>query len=503
MMAENLFKRLLAPVLVLISVGSLVPSVLSDRIDRGQVSKQTFVCEMARSYTLGERAGIFPIRHFLEIEHPGPVAWAEELPLYVLGIAGLHRATGIPIEVAGKVISFASFFFLLGASFLIAPSGFGWLSVLIFSLIPVFRIYAMTVLPEMAMVAAVAWGLVFSLKGFWKRAILCLGIATAFKYYALFSFLGVGLFYFFSAPKVLLQKKHSWIDALVLVALAFLVLAPTLGYLIYFLTQGIANPITEYRHLSGVGHLSSWAMLTSPKFYQRMITWIFVKNPTLAGGVLALPGFWWMAKKSKPMCSLVGWLLLSGCIFALVFSTSFYVHDYYGIQIALPLALGLVFFFSHLWESRKPLLWGVALTAGVGFTVLSVARVKSATMPQNYYGAAAQILSLRTEMGEPGVLFLDTYAELSLYLSRRTAWMVSLEKLQQFPALDVKVDELLDRPEVRWVSIFLTDRTDPARREAALSRVKQHGWVLFDGPFYFPSQNEKEPNSWFTLFRRD
>src|SRR3989344_3930518 len=142
---------------------------------------------MARSFSEGKGEGIFPYRHFLETHHEKVIPWAEEFPLYVGVIAVLHKWTGFSIVLLGRYISF--FFFavlLLGGWYLGKALKFGIFLPLLLALFPVFRIYAVSVMPEIPMAAFCLWAIYFALKNRWGFAALMIGFAAAMKYYATF-----------------------------------------------------------------------------------------------------------------------------------------------------------------------------------------------------------------------------------------------------------------------------------------------------------------------------
>jgi hypothetical protein len=102
---------------VFASILQIFPRIWEQPIARGQLSKQTYVAEMAKSFNEGKTQGIFAKRHFLEPYHPGPIAWAEEVPVQVGLVSTLQRYTAIDYNVAGKIISFLCFLALLAAAY--------------------------------------------------------------------------------------------------------------------------------------------------------------------------------------------------------------------------------------------------------------------------------------------------------------------------------------------------------------------------------------------------
>ena len=97
-----------------LSIAFLVPLFLYPEIHFGQLGKQTFAAQMIESTARGElRHGVFPIRHFLENYHEDLIPWAEEVPLYSFAAAALVKFLGLPVILAGKILSMLAFFFTI------------------------------------------------------------------------------------------------------------------------------------------------------------------------------------------------------------------------------------------------------------------------------------------------------------------------------------------------------------------------------------------------------
>jgi hypothetical protein len=479
--------------------------VFDPTLVRGQVSKQTFVTHMAQGFERGDTIEIFPVRHFLEIQHPGPVPWAEEFPLYTAAMALLKKMTPFSLEISGKILSALA---LLGLLFSLWSIFKGnekesktWigLGILMIAMMPAFFIYSTSVMPDLMMLCFCAWAMVFSLR---NRSLLkwsVLGIAILFKYYAVFT--GLGLL-FFELQKAL--KERSPLRALK-EALGFaLCLAPALLYLGFVFHQSIPNPISEYRALSGVGHGAKLEQWLSVKFYLRAMSWIFNKNTTAIFGILmGVICFHQLWKKVKIFPE--GWLvsmLLGQLVFIFAFSSSFFVHDYYALQINLVLS----FSFLAYWRSKQvPKGWKklspLFLILSVYF-LSSVDRIESATLPQNYYVRAASLLKENTESNEWGVLVLDSYAEATLHLADRTAWMVSVKKLHDFPQLPPLAEARLGSHDpVKWIAILLTEWTSREEQDQTLSWVLEKSKRKIVLRKVLESTNSKEPRATFILIR--
>ena len=194
--------------LLAIAIASLFYYLPEQEALRGQINKQAFTLEFARSYARGDTSGIFPIRHFLEIYHEKPMAWAEEFPIYPVMIAALSRVTGAPLAIAGRPIALGFFLSLLWASsrlgrkLSVSATGpakkifqnMDLILPIVIALFPVFRLYSVSIMPEIPMAALCFWGVLDAWSGCWKRAVLFLALAALFKFYAVFTTLGLAFF---------------------------------------------------------------------------------------------------------------------------------------------------------------------------------------------------------------------------------------------------------------------------------------------------------------------
>ena len=334
------FSKRIAVCAILISFAFLIPKLIYPRIHFGQMGKQSFAAQMIESTAKGELAhGVFPFRHFVELDHSGVIPWAEEVPLYSFMSAALIRAFNLTPIQAGKAWSFIALIFIaLGflriGKTLKQPQ---WIFVSIALLFPVFRLYSVQVMPDLCMTAALVWMLDFALREEIASAALLLLIASLFKYYAVFTGFGLGLYYLY---------RKNWTAALGLT----LVILPCLFYVFWFINLGIPNPITEYRGTDGHGHLSSIQNILSGRDWRRVGLWWFGKNASLPGTILALVGAFFTFKTKTTLRPFWICLWISFITFPAIFMSSFYVHDYYGLQGSIGIALFAAIGLSKIYE---------------------------------------------------------------------------------------------------------------------------------------------------------
>ena len=225
-----------------------LPKRLKTKILEGQIIKQTFSAEMARSFARDTlESSFFPLRSFVEIYHPLPVPWAEEFPLYTASVGGLSYFLSANVVTVGRLLSFLGFLVFLGGVFRLGQDNFrspdaGWIGVCVASGFPALRVYATSVMPDMWMTAACLWTWIFALRKNWGLGGLVGAVACLIKYYAAFTIFGIALYR-------LSREKKGW----PVVAWAAVVLAPTVVYLVAFISQSIPNPITDYVFWNGGG----------------------------------------------------------------------------------------------------------------------------------------------------------------------------------------------------------------------------------------------------------
>lgn len=456
--------------LLLFVAASLIqiwPRLWETPIARGQLSKQTFVAEMARSFNRGDVQGIFPKRHFLEPYHPGPIAWAEEVPVFTGSVALLQRASGLDYNVAGKILACLSYFLLLAAAWRLG--GAAW--ALPFALFPVFRLYASLSMPELPMAALALWAVVLAKEKRWAASAAFVCLATMVKYYAAFT--GLGLLVY------ALWETKRWKPALGYL----LAPLPALLYLGYFLKSGIANPILEYKDVSGTGHYGgAGEFLGSLSFYSRMFTWNLNKNPTLVGTALALGGAFclWRARgapQSKGWSKLLVSLLGAQLIFLLLFAPAFYVHDYYGIQIALLLAILAGVAVQALWDRGGALHRSGAGLLLLALFVLSHHRFIRSSLPQFCYSVAARYLAEQTKPQEWGIWIMDGYGESALHMADRTAWMIANKTWTRYAKLEAGASRAFQDPRAEWLGVILTGDDREGRWRAIQAKIAKDGWT--------------------------
>lgn len=491
---------------VLVSVILAVPRVFKTELFDGQVIKQSMVYDLTQSYRNGEMLGMFPLRHVPEIWQSGVIPWTEEFPLYSVSVAGMSQLLSLDLVQTGRLLSFLFWIALVvGFGFLAQGSNRSstiqtgqlsldefWLAIAVASSIPVFQIYGTAFMPDLPMAACLVWAFVFALKDSFRSvnfiiAGIFAALACMFKFYAIFAVAAMVIYFFW-------ERKWKW-KAWAWGALAVF---PSLTYLAIYLKLGIPNPITEYAaHFEG-GHFGA-RFLFNPHFYLRLITWNVVKNPGLIFGLLGLAGFIWALKTESIRATNRFWLLqfLFQLLFMITFSTSFFVHDYYGLMFSILIAYFSIQVLKVFLRSQVQ--WKVAVSLvvfGLGW-VLAQARTHSATQTEEFYifgrNSLARMIEIAGKSSDvTGILMGDRAPEalalnlgLSAYIFKTHQWNNSNQREEWM--------KRLDDPRMEWVALFLVDSSSSSsevveiqdllrKKEWSLkerSRLRDHSEVLF------------------------
>ncbi len=203
----------------LLSFSFLIPNLMIPIINYGQLGKQTFVAAMIEGFFQSDTVGwLFPIRHFLEPAHTGPVPWAEEVPLYHYLVVWAMKSiafAGITANVVilGKFLSMIAWgtliygFFRIGKNLnpndgTLTP----WIFALTGAIFPVFRLYAIEVMPDLWMTALCVWAIERALSEKPIASASMILLASLFKYYALFTGFGIALFYLYRSLEKMVQS---------------------------------------------------------------------------------------------------------------------------------------------------------------------------------------------------------------------------------------------------------------------------------------------------------
>ncbi len=428
MMIPETIKKIL-PFLVIFA--GIVPLALRqawNNILEGQIGKQNFVAHMIESYLTGAIESGFPLRFFFEPWHPGVIPWAEEFPLYHLFAVGIDRITGLGAVQSGRILNLISVLAMIHFTrricvrALAIPRKTALFVSGLFILLPGIQIYGSSVIPDTPMLAALIAALCYRIEGRKNTAYLWLGLACAFKYFAVFSVLA---FWIFDNIETF-RSKGSKTDYLRSFIAAAISVSPTVLYLGYFIHARIPNPVTEYM-ANGYGHLAG-PFLFRLKFYIRFFTWVFIKNPGLPFGVLSVFGCI-LAFRDKAtsneferLKSFMGIWFLCLVLFAMVFASSFFVHDYYALPFLIPVA-----FFGFYGISRIPSP-PVRVMVVLVMVILGIVQSSRALRRQMHYLPAAKIVrrefsSIPDRDKDRLLIFITNFSQPPIpVLSRKSGW---------------------------------------------------------------------------------
>lgn len=499
--------------LLLLGILELLPKLFNNHIDGGQLTKQTHDAAWARSYDLGLTQGMFPLRFFLEIYHEGIIPWATEFPIYTTAVAGLHHLLGIPIVIGGRLISFVFFLLMLLAGHNLGrefkKKGYAYLD-LLFPLFlcwfPVFRIYAVSFMPDLSMASLGLWGVTFCWKKSWNKAALFFMLAALFKYYAVFLTLGALIFWssqiLFPLTKNSIRKWIPPVSALVLSTF------PAILYVAYFIIKEIPNPITDYQRLQHHGHFSTFPLLLSTGFLSRVFTWLVIKNPSIPGSLFVLWGIWSLRKNAIPVFLIS--FLLGQIFFILMFAHGFFIHDYYSLPLMTIIALVAAFGANSLYEnhdSQQTHSWKRPILTLSGLLLLVIFSWKmsaSALFPQPFYAQIALQLEKNTLPSDGILVVADRTTELPLFASHRTGWMIPTKDFAKYKDSSL-LKNLFRKKKIQWVLLFFVGEGGSSAKQneqniyqdlkkvANLSlTAKISEWI--------PSRHAKVPTVYYSLY---
>ncbi len=345
----------------LVSVGFMVTAFFYPEVHFGQLGKQTFAAQMIESTSRGELLhGVFPLRHFIEAYHQDLIYWAEEVPVYSFLSAGLMHLFGLSAVMAGKTLAFISFLLIILGFAKIAEKVNAPMFIFasVAAAYPVFRLYSVQVMPDLCMTACLVWAIYYVLQDRFARVAILILLASLFKYYAVFTGGGIVLYYLF-------QKRLR--ESIIL----SLMMLPCVLYVVWFVYLGIPNPVTESRIADGHGHLSSLQNVFLVQNWARVMLWWFVKNSSIPGTLFALFGASFMFKANSKLRPFALCLGLGFLIFPVLFVSSFYVHDYYGLQGSIGIALLAAIGVSELYK-RLPKAAVIGFLVFLGFSLVTV-----------------------------------------------------------------------------------------------------------------------------------
>jgi hypothetical protein len=453
-----LWLKLIACATLLVSLAFLIPSFLYPKIHFGQLGKQTFAAQMIESTSRGELDhGVFPTRHFIEVYHNNVIPWAEEVPLYSFMSAGVVKGFGATPIQAGKFWSLLAFAFLLWGFARIGGliGNSAWIYLAVAATYPVFRLYSVQVMPDLCMTAALVWMIESVLRGRLYKAAFFLLLASLFKYYAVFTGFGLGIYYIYRK-----QWKQAWILGLAV--------APCILYVLWFLKLGVPNPIVDSRIVDGHGHLSSVQNVLSLQNWARVVLWWFVKNASIPGTILAGVGAVFLFRKPNPYMGLMISLALGFILFPMLFISSFYVHDYYGLQGSIGIALLAAYGLSKIFQTdfRAGI---VALLIFLGFSIVTV-RYMAKVMP-DYDVVEAAVESMHIPKNDFLLAVSGISKPVISYHLGQNAYIVGIDEWSR-----PNVQARLSDPRIRYAVVHGFQGYDEMLRpiEADLTRVGFH-----------------------------
>ena len=482
--------KLITGILLAVSLFHIIPYAIDKDIFFGQVGKQVWTAELAQNISMGKVKGIIPYHDFPEVHHKEPVIWAEEFPLYI-SLTGITSAIlRTDIVITSRVWSFIFFLFMIFGAYKL--NRFLYLKTylkgrfvlpLIFGLFPIFRLYASSVVPDLAMGTMLVWGFYYYIKQKNIASYVFFVLACLFKYYAVFFIGGLMIYELFFAKEFLTDKLRRILKL-------FLTTLPAISYVIYFILADIPNPITEYKE-AGHSHLGS-SLIFSSKFYSRFVTWTFVKNSSIAGAILAIFGFLRVRIKSDKLILISISLIISLLIFALIFADSYYIHDYYSMSMMILMAFLAAFGLDYLlFDAPKGLqIFGFVLL--IGLLTQSISHTRSSQMKMNFYADAANFMKQHIPTKEKIFMLGDRTPGVTFFLNHYQGWTTSEFYFKSFPLIKKSTERLLQEGWPQHVALMFLDQNSQ-RHQKWLDYFGKYGWNSIKAKKEIPPSNRKTP----------
>lgn len=365
--------RARSPVFTALGLATIaaLPALFSgDSLAKGQVIKQFFAYSISESLVARPWA-------WLSTTLPCEPArgWVEEPPVF-------HSLAAMSLEVApqgAELVPLLAYALLaaalsLWARALTQSSAARWLAWIAAACAPVFLRYSIQHLPDLLATAWLALGAYVLVRGRAIAAALLFTLAITTKALTGFAIVPLLAWHVFSGD---CGRKRRAVRAALILGVSIM---PFLAWLFAIKQVGVPNPfffqsLIENRHSGGL------SLLASPSYWGRFLTWVAAKG---AGPILfAFAGFSaWKFRKNRewaaPEGALIAWS--AGLIpYWLLVRQGNFVHDYYFLPFAAPIALLGAKELANTRRLRWLALLGILASAVLG--IAGLARMKPVALP--------------------------------------------------------------------------------------------------------------------------
>lgn len=381
-----------------------------------------------------------------------------EFPWYQLFVAKFDALTGLPLDVAGRLVSLGFLYLTLPACFglmgvLEVPRSRRWLFPALLLLSPAYLYYSRCFMIESTALCASVWFLFTYCRSVqnqgWKWMVAAAGtgiLAGTAKVTTFAVFLVTAAVFTVWYVTSNVGSQRRWLR---FIAFGFGATAPgvAVAYLWVRYSDAIkaTNPLTDVLTSSKLSEFN-WGTLAqrlSPEFWAKVFTHIsiaVINTPALSFAI-ALAVLLSARLRSRALVLMLGFL--AG---PLLFSNLYFVHDYYFYANGILLLGVLVLAWSQLLDLE-------VFSAGAKWAVIvATVALQVASYLPTYFKAQLRPIEETPELGsilnavtKPDDVVLvfgqDWDARLS-YTSHRRAIMVTYEKSDDLPAVDNVLDRL-------------------------------------------------------------
>ncbi len=425
--------------MVIIFSSPILFFVNREKIASGQVSKQVMSVIMADSFKKGTNWKIFPKREIVDLAHKKSTLWAEEVQIYNYLVSVCSNLFNLNLVITGRIISVFLYILLIYWMYKIAlffeeKDNLKNLSisVLFFStLIPLFKIYAVSFMPDIGMMAFCACGINSSLRQKYLKSLIFFIVASFFKFFAVFSIFGVFIY------NILVKRYRDTI-------FQCLALLPLVIFIAFVYIEDIPNPVTYNAQAEYNGHFGG-KILFNLGFYSRLVTWLLIKNYTPILSLISIIGLIFLLKLNlNDFKKFIFSLLFSYTLFLVSFAKGHYIHDYYFLQFSLV----MIFLASFVFTKFK-----LRSLYCLGIFVYSTLLMNSALKEEQFIIDTALNIKKNTQRSDSIFLFGDGPVRTYLLESGRIGKTLSYKELGFYSK--EKIKEYLDRGRIDKLVIVL------------------------------------------------
>jgi hypothetical protein len=470
--------------LIFLTLFALYPLLNNPHINSGQLLSQITEVTHAQSFADKTNFLIFPFKKIIDLsenfaanefsQNITPVRlWAGDSVIYPIILGKLNRFTNIDMTLLGRLLSFISYLILILTGWIwgkklarphqsqlffhpnlhYAPT----ILPLLLALYPVFRLYSISVMPDMSLATLTFLSLFFYYQRKRKLALFILSLSTLLRSFSVFLILGLFIFEILSKNK---KYKFYLYFILSLIPLS----------LYYFLVYYFQVPSTLFQSFFEHSQIS---ILLKFEFWQRIFTWLALKNSTPMGFFLSVMGFIFILSKRKVYPKFLTWplgLILGQVIFICTSPGEFYSFDYYPIITMLIFILLATAGLNNMLVkcSKKKWLPPQVMLIFIMSLIFSfsIPMTFKSQIPHPFFPVIGKIISQQTSPQDKILVVGDHGTEIPLYESNREGWILKINKIQSMTKVQREILlNLFKNGAIQTILIFDSSKSEASKLE--------------------------------------